>query len=215
EKIIDIALKYCYESPATFARAFRDMHGITPTDARKGAFAKAYPPISFALTIKGVSEMEFRIEQMESFTMAGVVQLVENKEPDNSPSVHNVVFAGAVTLAGAPETKINRAHPGWAFITAFDFEPHEGKTKLAMGVSNFDTRDEDNITIPAAKWAIFPYDTAQNAKEQCNETYARILTEWLPSSGFSRDKSIAHMEVFHVGTPTRLAEIWMPIIPKS
>jgi AraC family transcriptional regulator len=30
-KVIDVALKYGYESPEAFTRAFRNMHGITPT----------------------------------------------------------------------------------------------------------------------------------------------------------------------------------------
>ncbi|MCL2407711.1 MAG: AraC family transcriptional regulator, partial [Defluviitaleaceae bacterium] len=49
-KVIDIALKYCYESPATFTRAFKELHGTTPLAARKtGVRLKTYPPISFIL----------------------------------------------------------------------------------------------------------------------------------------------------------------------
>ena len=72
EKIIDIAFKYCYESPSTFTRAFREMHGTTPLQASKtGISLKMYPPISFVLTIKGVSEMTFKMEKLEAFTIAG------------------------------------------------------------------------------------------------------------------------------------------------
>ena len=64
EKIIDIALKYCYESPTTFARAFRELHGTSPSSARKASVSlKTYPPISFILTIKGANEMKHRIEK--------------------------------------------------------------------------------------------------------------------------------------------------------
>lgn len=35
EKIIDIALKYGYDSPDSFTRAFTRFHGVTPTSARK------------------------------------------------------------------------------------------------------------------------------------------------------------------------------------
>ncbi|MCL2405002.1 MAG: AraC family transcriptional regulator [Defluviitaleaceae bacterium] len=71
EKIIDIAYKYCYESPTSFAKAFKDLHGVTPSAARdNGMTLKTYPPISFKFTIKGVDEMEFRIEKRDSFTIA-------------------------------------------------------------------------------------------------------------------------------------------------
>lgn len=52
-KIIDVALKYCYESPTTFSRAFKELHGTTPLSARKlNVSLKTYPPISFVLTLK-------------------------------------------------------------------------------------------------------------------------------------------------------------------
>ena len=44
EKIVDIALKYCYESPTTFTRAFKELHGIAPLSARKMSVSlKIYP----------------------------------------------------------------------------------------------------------------------------------------------------------------------------
>ena len=52
EKIIDIALKYCYESPATFTRAFRELHGTTPTAARKGAHLKTFHQFPLPLLLK-------------------------------------------------------------------------------------------------------------------------------------------------------------------
>ena len=73
EKIIDIALRYGYESPNTFARAFKELHGTTPSDARHANVTlKTYPPISFVLTIKGVNEMQFRIEKTKATTLYGV-----------------------------------------------------------------------------------------------------------------------------------------------
>ena len=73
DKIIDIALKYCYESPTTFTRAFKELHGTTPLSARKNSVSlKTYPPISFVLTIKGVNEMDFRIEKTDSFQIMGL-----------------------------------------------------------------------------------------------------------------------------------------------
>lgn len=52
-KVIDLALKYGYESPDSFTRAFQNMHGVTPTKARKmGIVLKAYPRMSFHISIK-------------------------------------------------------------------------------------------------------------------------------------------------------------------
>ncbi|MHC1747103.1 MAG: helix-turn-helix domain-containing protein [Cellulosilyticaceae bacterium] len=67
-KIIDIALKYGYESPEAFSRAFKNMHSVTPTLARNtGITLKAYPQMTFHLSIKGGFEMNYRIEEKEAF----------------------------------------------------------------------------------------------------------------------------------------------------
>ena len=68
EKVIDISLKYGYNSPTAFNRAFKSVHGISPSQAKKeGTILKVFPPISFKITIKGDSEMKYRIEKKEAF----------------------------------------------------------------------------------------------------------------------------------------------------
>lgn len=48
-KVIDIAIKYGYESPEAFARAFKEIHGISPTIARKeGVQLKTIPSHHFS-----------------------------------------------------------------------------------------------------------------------------------------------------------------------
>jgi len=72
-KVIELAFKYGYESPDAFTRAFQNLHGVTPTSARDmGVQLKAYPRISFHISIKGDVEMNYRIEEKESFSVFGV-----------------------------------------------------------------------------------------------------------------------------------------------
>lgn len=73
QKIIDIAMKYGYESPASFTRAFREMHGTSPLLARKQEIPlKTYPKLSFKFTIQGVEEMNFRIVKKDDFKIMGL-----------------------------------------------------------------------------------------------------------------------------------------------
>ena len=52
-KVIDLALKYGYDSPVSFSRAFQALHKVTPTEARAdGVTLKAYPRISFQIAVK-------------------------------------------------------------------------------------------------------------------------------------------------------------------
>jgi len=71
-KIIDIALKYGYDSPDSFSRAFQVLHGVTPKEARKkGTSLKAIPPMTFQLTIQGGNEMDYRIIEKGAFHIVG------------------------------------------------------------------------------------------------------------------------------------------------
>lgn len=73
-RVIDVALKYGYDSPESFAKAFRRAHGITPSAARgPGANLKAFPCISFHLSLKGDKDMDYRIIQKEAFKVIGKV----------------------------------------------------------------------------------------------------------------------------------------------
>lgn len=65
-KVLDVALKYGYNSPTSFNRAFQSVHGITPTAARnKGSKLNAYPAISFTLKVTGGEAMSYRIAHYE------------------------------------------------------------------------------------------------------------------------------------------------------
>jgi AraC family transcriptional regulator len=83
-KVIDIALKYGYESPEAFSRAFKKMHGVMPMSARgKGVSLKAYPRLSFHISIRGDVEMNYKIEEKQAFEIFGVSTVV-NADGENA-----------------------------------------------------------------------------------------------------------------------------------
>ena len=76
-KIIDVAGKYGYHSPTAFNRAFQSVHGISPSAVKnEGVSVKSFPPISFIITVKGVEEMNYRIETKDAFRIVGTSALV-------------------------------------------------------------------------------------------------------------------------------------------
>src|SRR5690606_37809973 len=76
-KVIDVAVKYRYESPDAFTRAFQALHGVTPSEARQANVPlKAAPPMTFQLTIKGGSEMDYRIVEKDTFNFVGKMKRV-------------------------------------------------------------------------------------------------------------------------------------------
>ncbi len=67
-KVIDVALKYGYETPESFTKAFTRFHGVTPSEARgKGVLLKSFKPLSISISLKGGSIMEYQIMNKDSF----------------------------------------------------------------------------------------------------------------------------------------------------
>ena len=66
-KIIDIALKYGYDTPESFSRAFTRFHGLSPSEAKHGGPVKTFTPLSVKLTLTGGVKMDYRIEKRDAF----------------------------------------------------------------------------------------------------------------------------------------------------
>ena len=64
EKVIDVAYKYGYDNPESFAKAFQKFHGITPSQARgSGVMLKSFSRLSIKVSLEGGSIMNYRIEE--------------------------------------------------------------------------------------------------------------------------------------------------------
>lgn len=93
-KVVDLAVKYGYDNADSFTRAFVRQHGLTPTAGRQtGVMLKIFPPLTFQIKIKGVEEMNWRIEQKEEFEIFGIERIFQNddvgKIPDFWTECHN------------------------------------------------------------------------------------------------------------------------------
>lgn len=64
EKVIDIALRHGYDSPAAFSRAFRQEFGVSPSEAQGGPPLPVYPRITAEYIVKEwLSKMSKFIER--------------------------------------------------------------------------------------------------------------------------------------------------------
>ena len=220
DKIIDIALKYRYESPTSFAKAFKELHGTTPSDARKtGVSLKTYPPISFVLTIKGVNEMEFRIEKRDSFQIMGLIGC-ENMDcrpncGDTLPSLWRDFMDNYNQRLWNNDAPSYYTAPLWQ-VGAYDFEATDGQAIIGAEYKGEMPDGMSLKTIPAATWAVFTI-TSPSSVPHVPEAWARILTEWFPVSQYKRDENAPSMEVFPDGDAGSIDykwEIWMPVVSK-
>lgn len=70
EKIIDIAMKYGYDSPDSFTKAFTRFHGVTPSSARRGeVLLKSFAPLKIRISLEGGYLMDYKIVKKDAFTV--------------------------------------------------------------------------------------------------------------------------------------------------
>ena len=79
DKVIDIALRYCYETPESFTKAFSRFHGVTPSQVRDGAVGKVFLPLTIKLSVQGGSQMDYKIAPMFPFKVIGFQKIFDNE----------------------------------------------------------------------------------------------------------------------------------------
>ena len=80
EKVIDVALKYGYETPESFTKAFTRFHGATPTQVREGAALRSFLPLTIQIAIQGGSKMEPKITSLFPFRLIGFQKVFTYEE---------------------------------------------------------------------------------------------------------------------------------------
>ncbi|MES1041829.1 AraC family transcriptional regulator [Peribacillus simplex] len=219
-KVIDIAIKYGYSSPDSFARAFQHLHGITPTEARSnGHSLKAYPPMSFQLSIKGGSEMNYRIEEKEAFLIIGMKKRV--------PIIFNGVNPEIASMWKSLDEKminelknLSNVEPLGLLSASANFSEgrFEEKGELDHYIGAATTREcPDNLTqlkVDASTWAVF--EAVGPFPETLQNVWGRIYSEFFPSSNYEQREGpeILWNENKDITSPTFRSEIWIPVIKK-
>ena len=79
EKIIDIAFKYCYETPESFTKAFSRFHGVSPSEVRQGSMVKPFLPLKIEISIHGGNQMDYKIKKMAGFKVIGFAREFDNE----------------------------------------------------------------------------------------------------------------------------------------
>ncbi|QKG85128.1 helix-turn-helix domain-containing protein [Kroppenstedtia pulmonis] len=220
-KVIDIAMKYGYNSPDAFARAFQNLHGITPSEARtNGHSLKAYPRMTFLLSIKGGSEMNYRIEEKEAFRIVGIKKRV--------PIIFNGVNPEIAAMWGSLDSKtidklkqLSNVEPMGMLSASTNFPEgrmeEKGELDHYIGVATTE-KCPDHLTqleVPASTWAVF--EAIGPFPDTLQDVWGRIYSEWFPSSNYEQIEGpeILWNEDKDVTIPSFKSEIWIPILKKK
>lgn len=217
-KVIDVAMKYGYESPEAFTKAFRRIHGIPPSDAKKHSQSlKAYPKISFQIQLKGDVEMDYKIVEKDAFTVVGKSIRTTTICGENNQKI--AAFWNESNQNGLSKELAKNCGPLGLLGICIDFDKQqENLTYLIAAEKNIDQIPVEWETrqIPAATWAIFPVHGAM--PDAMPKVWDRIFSEWFPATGYEHSGG-PEMEVYLSDADPYLkdyySEIWIPIERKG
>lgn len=213
-KIIDIALKYGYNSPDSFSRAFMAMHGITPSKAREnGRALKAYPRVTFSLSLKGVVEMNYRIEQKASFTIVGVKERLSHIEGlgENIGRMWRETSAETIEqISGLGDTE------PYGLLGVYSGMYDDNTTDYYIATTTKKSCPETlcKLEIPSLTWAIF--EITGSMPTAMAEMWGRIFSEWFPTAAYEHAEA-PEVEWYSKGDLSATdykSEIWIPVIKK-
>ncbi|WP_206459130.1 AraC family transcriptional regulator [Anaerovorax sp. IOR16] len=214
DKVVDVAIKFGYDSPTAFNRAFQSVHGVAPSQAKKeGVTLKAFPPISFKITIKGEVEMNYRIEKKEAFRIVGVSEPLYREVEKNFEIVPQMWQR--IAMNGTIEKLVSMVdgQPGGVLGVSLCNEQEDWKYYIAVTSNKVIDDSLEEYTVPAATWAIFSGEGPMPHSIQ--EMEKRIITEWFPTSGYEYGNA-PDIEVYLNADPQNAKfEIWVPVIKKA
>jgi len=219
-KVIDVAIKYGYNSPDSFTRAFQNLHGITPSEARSTIRSlKAYSPMTFQLSIQGGNEMNYRIKEKEPFRIIGITKRV--------PIVFNGVNEEIASMWKSlnPESiqtlkSLSNMEPNGIISASTNFSEgrmeEKGELDHYIGVATTKNCPAQfaQLEVTASTWAIF--EAVGPFPETLQNVWGRIYSEWFPSSNYELAKGpeILWNEQKDTSSPNFKSEIWIPVLKR-
>ncbi len=218
-KVIDVALKYGYESPDSFTKAFKQFHGITPSEAKKdGSNLKAFSRMSVKITLSGGSVMNYKIVEKEAFDIIEKVEAhtVENSEnaksiPDFWTRSHNDGSVKTLLDTTTDRTYIFGVCYGNLSENAktFDYSIAAKCNENTVVPEGFRKN-----TIPARTWVVFECKGAMPTAMQ--DMWHKIVSEFFPTSSYQPTYEM-DIEAYTEGdmdSSDYRSEIWIPVVKK-
>ncbi|WP_033542255.1 AraC family transcriptional regulator [Planococcus sp. CAU13] len=216
KRVLDVAVKYGYDSADGFSRAFRDWSGMHPSEVKNSQSLKLFPRLTFQLTIQGGMDMDYRIVEKEAFKLVGIKKRVplifEGVNPEIVKIAESITAEQRERLGAIRNTDVKTV-----INASFDFDEgrYEEKGELdhligSITTLNQDFGEFDVVEVPAGSWAIFKAEG--EFPKVLQDTMAKIFSEWLPSSNYELTEG---PEISFNGDMSDLqnvsSEIWIPV----
>lgn len=222
EKVIDIALKYGYDTPESFTRAFSRFHGITPSEAKRGGAVKSFSRLSVKLSLTGGTTMNYRIEKVDAFKI--ICKRKQVNKPANATATEDIsAFWSDCAKDGTMKKILGYfpKEPTFKGVLGICFSNDFEANKFPYGIGvEYDGRpladdDLEVIDIPAQTFAVF--ECRGKMPDAFAEAYSKIVTEFFPQNPRYEYGNSIELEVYpsdDISDPNYYCEIWVAVNEK-
>lgn len=211
DKIIDIAMKYGYDSADSFSTAFKKFHGATPSEVRNGVPYKVFPKIQLSLKISGGKKMNVTIEKKAAFAVAGVLEAGIKSE--DCPKVWDKLYGtydsdclkklGNAQLFGVC-SELSEGE-GISYLAGVDVTDKEAAQKLGLTI----------LEVEEAEYAVIP--VRGNVPDSIHEAWKYVLEVFFPENGY-RHSGAPDFEVYAEGdihADDYEMALWIPTVKED
>jgi AraC family transcriptional regulator len=227
DKVIDVALRYGYETPESFTKAFSRFHGVTPSQVRSGAAMNTFLPLTINLSIQGGNQMDYKIATMFPFKVIGFQRVFDTENSyDEIPKFWDEIcekYAYNVYAGNAPANPYEQALVdnciGEYGVCIDDIGG--GKLRyLIAGKYTGGVVPEDMVVyeFPRGDWAVF--NCIGPNPETLQRVNTQIFQEWLPGNPDYELCGNATVEWYDcvngmMTDPDYHSAIWVPVKKKA
>lgn len=232
-KVIDVAMKYGYESPDSFAKAFQKFHGILPSQARNnGSNLKSFSRLVLKFSLEGGTTMNYRIETKPALTLLGYKKRFSGTPYDEARQHQEGDFfkttrAHQWMLKGISNDKMsdycvlsNFDDDGYDFYISVTTDAYERENLYNSEVTGINFMQKfgfEEIVIPERTYLVFETEKTKMPIPEYFDIRKQIAAEWLSNDEYQIAKA-PELAVYHWGITGgyngRTIEIWIPIEKK-
>ncbi|MBQ0125528.1 MAG: AraC family transcriptional regulator [Clostridiales bacterium] len=190
-KIIDIALKYGYETPESFTKAFTRFHGSSPSAIRADStLIRCFLPMNINIKITGGYKMDFVVSPMWQFKLIGFERVFSYEEaykkiPEFWDEIcekycNHTIYAGKAPSCPEEHAIIDNCIGEYG-VCVDDLGGGKFRYLIAGKYAGGDVpAGMKLIELPGGEWAKFKCTGPMpNALQSLN---TKIFKEWLPNN---------------------------------
>lgn len=199
-RVIDVAVKYGYDSPDSFTRAFRRFHGVVPSQAGyRGVTLSSFAPMKINLQ-EGGTMMEYRIEEKAVFTVVGYKrQFNSDTSYQEIPTWWTEMLANQPAVMGQFGVCIDTDGKLFDYLIADLYQPWQAVPEGCV-----------THTLPGGTWAVFPCTLGT-----LQETNTRMWRDWLPACREYKLGGNHNLEFYYdlneANPSASPVELWLPL----